>query len=93
MKIRLKHPQSGLLKETKLGFSWTGLFFGVFVPLVRGDLKWTVIMFFLTILTLGLAWIVFPFVYNKVYIKGLLEKGFIPADEESKAALVVEGII
>ena len=42
--------KNGLRKEVKVGFSWTVFFFGLFVPLFRGDLKWAAIMFFGTIL-------------------------------------------
>jgi hypothetical protein len=41
MKIQLKHKDSGLLKEPKIGFSWTTLFFGLFVPLFRGSERGT----------------------------------------------------
>ena len=69
--------KNGLRKEVKVGFSWTVFFFGLFVPLFRGDLKWAAIMFFGTILlgfaTLGIGGavlgIVMSFVYNKIYIK------------------------
>ena len=43
MKIRVKND-IGKCKEIKVGFSWTMLFFGVFVPLVRGDWKWFLIL-------------------------------------------------
>ena len=46
MKVILKH-ESGLVKEVKKGFSWTFFFFGLFVPLIRGDLKWAIIMLLL----------------------------------------------
>ncbi|WP_241156743.1 hypothetical protein [Bacillus sp. FJAT-42376] len=42
------------------------------------------------------AWvtgIVFSFIYNKIYIKELIEKGYHPANEESRAALVQNQII
>lgn len=92
MKIVLRH-ESGLVKEVKKGFSWTFLFFGLFVPLVRGDLKWTIIMLLLQALagafTFGIGAfvvsLIFAFIYNKVYIKSLLEKGYkatTPEDEE-----------
>lgn len=80
------------MKQAPVGYSWTTLFFTVFVPLLRGDWKWTAIML-LTILVLGTfitavipsappqsvsLWtgIILGFVYNKSYIKGLLAKGY-----------------
>jgi len=93
MTIHLKHPTTNLVKEVKLGFSWTTLFFGAFVPLIRGDLKWFIIFFIIAIITGGLAWFIIPFLYNKIYIKGLLEKGFVPADDLTKNILVQKGYI
>ena len=77
-----------MVKEVKKGFSWTVFFFGLFVPLVRGDLKWAVIMFVVQALagvyTLGIgSWVaslIFAFFYNKVYMKDLLEKGYKPTE-------------
>lgn len=90
----------GLLKEVKVGFSWTTLFFGFFPALFRGDLKWAAIMFIsslaIGIITAGTApWVIsiaFAFVYNKIYIKELIEKGYRPAGEESKRKLESIGI-
>ncbi len=92
MKVILKH-ESGLVKEVKKGFSWTLFFFGLFVPLIRGDLKWTIIMLLLQglagALTLGIGAfvvsLIFAFVYNKIYIRGLLEKGYRPTEEFEEA--------
>ena len=92
MKINLKHNQTGVSKQVKLGFSWTILFFGGFVPLFRGDLKWFAIMWLFSILTAGLAWLVFPFIYNRKYIEGLMEKGYVPADYYTKSQLQAKGI-
>lgn len=88
MKVILKHD-SGMVKEVKKGFSWTFFFFGLFVPLIRGDLKWAAIMFVLQAiagaLTFGIGSfvvsLIFAFVYNKIYIKGLMEKGYRPTEE------------
>ena len=88
MKVILKHD-SGLVKEVKVGFSWTFFFFGLFVPLIRGDLKWAVIMLLLQslvgALTMGIGCfvvsLIFAFIYNKIYIKDLLEKGYQPTEE------------
>ncbi|GGD10370.1 DUF2628 domain-containing protein [Pontibacillus salipaludis] len=100
MQVMLKND-AGLVKEVKLGFSWTTFFFGFIPALIRGDLKWAVIMFALAavagVFTFGLgAWvpgIIFSFVYNKIFIKELLEKGYRPATVEEEAKLQAEGIV
>lgn len=92
---------AGVSKRVKVGFSWTTFFFGFIPALIRGDLKWAIIMFVLTIiigtLTIGFgAWIpgiIFCFIYNKIYIKELLEKGYGPADEQSKSVLIEQQVI
>lgn len=86
MTIRLKQD-SGYTISVPTGFSFTTLFFGGFVPLLRGDLKYLFIMLFLAFLTWGLSWIVFPFCYNSLWIKNKLAQGFKPADEVSKEYL------
>ena len=71
-------------KEVKLGFSWTMFFFGVFVPLFRGDWKWfliilgidvvltiTGLIFIMPFLMLGLS-----FFYNRLYAKDLYDNGY-----------------
>ncbi|MBD2847097.1 DUF2628 domain-containing protein [Paenibacillus sp. IB182496] len=86
MKALLKN-QAGVTKSVKVGFSWTTFFFGFLVPLFRGDLKWCIILVILEAVfgsfTLGIGafvtGIIFSFVYNKLYIKELLEKGYAPA--------------
>lgn len=91
MKIHMKSP-IGEVKELKLGFSWTMLLFGFFVPLVRGDWKWAIISLLAAIATCGVCWIVFPFIYNKIYIKDLIGSGWIPYDEMTATALRRKGI-
>ena len=75
MIITLKHP-SGVTKQVKEGFSWTTFFFGMFPALFRGDIKWAAIMFLCAWLTFGISWLVFPFIYNKLYIEELKLKGY-----------------
>ena len=70
-KLIFENPNTGHIKEAPAGFSWTVLFFGFFPPLFRGDWKWAVIIFLLAVLTWGLVNLVFMFIYNKLYIKGL----------------------
>ncbi|MFC0525996.1 DUF2628 domain-containing protein [Pontibacillus salicampi] len=100
MKVTLTND-GGITKRVKCGFSWTTLLFGFFPALFRGDLKWAAIMF-ITAAVLGsftfgiggiIADIVFAFIYNKIHIKELIEKGYHPADEESRRMLVEQEII
>lgn len=91
MKIRLMNS-AGVIREVKLGFSWTMLFFGPLVPLFRGDLKWMILSLVLDVLTSGIAWLILPFTYNKSYIKGLLYAGWIPADRMSEIAMITKGL-
>ena len=71
----LKHP-SGVAKTVKKGFSWTMLFFGIFVPLLRGDFKYFILSLIASLVTFGFSWLIFPFFYNKLYLNDLLEKGY-----------------
>lgn len=91
--IRLKHPISGFIKKAPTGFSWTNLIFSWFVPAFRGDLKWCILFFIMAFPTFGLIALISPFIYNKIYIKELLEKGFVPADKESKDYLIKNHLI
>ena len=90
--IRMENIHTKEIKEAVIGFSWTSLLFGAFVPLLRGDLLWFVIFMILAIMTMGLAWLAVPFIYNKMYIKKLIEKGYIPADDVTKNELKLRGI-
>ena len=92
MTIYLKND-AGMVKSTPLGFSWTTLFFGGCVPLLRGDLKWFFIMIFLSFLTLGISWLIVPFIYNKIYLRNLVGLGWKPATEKDKEVLQKTGIL
>lgn len=85
--------QMGQVRSAKVGFSWTVFFFGFFVPIFRGDVKWLLIMFISSVLTLWLANLVFSFTYNGTYIRDLLSKGYYPADDYSKSVLIAKRFI
>lgn len=74
--INFVHPVTGEMRDAPIGFSWTTLFFGFFPALLRGHWVWAVFMFLLSALTFGLSWIVMPFIYNKIYARFLVNKGF-----------------
>lgn len=71
----LKHT-SGHTINIPSGFSFTTFFFGYWVPILRGDAKWAIIMFLLTFLTLGISQIVFAFIYNKIYRNEKIKEGY-----------------
>ena len=92
MVVRLIN-EVGQIKEAKIGFSWSNFFLGPVTPLVRGDFKYFIIMLICLILTCGISWLVFPFIYNKLYIIGLLLKGYLPVSKEDKQILIYKGFI
>lgn len=84
--------KDSLVRKGFVGFSWTCLFFGFFVPICRGDWKWFLIMVVACSLTVCFANLVFCFIYNKIYTRDLLEtRGYVPADDYSRQLLVQAG--
>lgn len=73
--VMLDHGRVEVL-DVPIGFSWTVLLFSFFVPLVRGDWKWFVIMFLLASFTCNLSTIPLAFIYNRIYARDLLRKGY-----------------
>jgi hypothetical protein len=74
--ISFENANDGRIKKAPVGFSWTALFFGCWVPLLRGDWKYFFIMLVAAMFTIGLSQLVFCFLYNKWYIEKLVESGF-----------------
>lgn len=91
MLVNLKN-NAGMVKVSPLGFSWKVFFFGPLVPLFRGDFKGVILMLVSDVCTMGLFCFIWPFIYNKLYTKSLLNKGFGPAGEDSKSTLIRYGI-
>lgn len=90
MEITLQN-NSGEIIECPIGFSWTTFFFGCFVPVIRGDWKWFVIMLLAGGATFGISWFVFPFIYNGIFVKDLLGRGFGPTNERDASLLRGKG--
>ncbi|NIX75599.1 hypothetical protein HB375_03090 [Microvirga sp. c23x22] len=90
----LKSPVTGQLKQGFYGFSWTYLYFGFWVPLIRGELVVAVLHLVLSVVTFGLWQIVVSFLYNKQYTNRLLEKGFRLTDtpERNQRAAAALGV-
>lgn len=66
----------GTRRAIPTGFSWTMLFFGSWVPLLRRDYKWFIISMLCIPLTLGFSRLVFPFIYNHLHLRDLLNQGY-----------------
>ncbi len=73
-KIILQHPHSGIIRKAPVGFSFTTLISGPVPALFRGDFKWFFIQ--LAFDCISLPWLIFPFIYNKIYIKKCLQEGY-----------------
>ena len=85
--------KGNIRKRGFIGFSWTMLFFGAFVPLFRGDIAWFFISIITAVCTFGLSHLVMPF-YNKIYTRNLLLKNDLEAaDEESEKLLRKSGLL
>ena len=85
-KVYIQNPNNGLTKSGYFGFSWTYLFFGFWVPLLRGELGIAALHLFFSIFTLGLWQLVVSFLYNGQYMTRMLEKGYVLKDSESVMA-------
>jgi hypothetical protein len=93
-KVMLQHPQTGLVRSGYYGFSWTYLFFGWWVPLIRGELGVAALHLLFTLFTFGLWQLIVAFLYNRHFMIRMLEKGYVLADREEvmAAARVALGI-
>ena len=78
----MENPKTGIVKTAPVGFSWTTLFFSGLPALFRGDIMWCFIQLLIACFTALISNIIFAFIYNKIYIKKLLEKGFKVKDVE-----------
>jgi hypothetical protein len=63
-------------REGGVGYSWTYLVFGWFVPVFRGELGVGVLHLVITLVTFGLSQLIFPFLYNRQYMVRMLTDGW-----------------
>ena len=63
IKVQMRHRRNGLYKNGFVGFSWTYLFFGFMVPLLRGHYRLALyhfLIFFFSIVLFGSVIIIQP---------------------------------
>lgn len=88
----------GQFKTAKVGFNFPLLLFGMFYTIYKKDLKWTGI-FLLTALgayifaPLAILSFVYPFFYNKLYIKELLKQGYYPVENCHEKLIVAYNVV
>lgn len=80
MKVNMKN-QFGVIKQQKVGFSWTMFFFGALVYCFRGMWSEFWKCFFLSGITIGIYPLVQCWTGNKKTIAFMLEKGYRPVGE------------
>ncbi len=84
--VIIQNPTNGLTRKGYFGFSWTYLFFGWWVPLIRGELGVAALHFLFTCITLGVWQFIVAFLYNKQYMTRMIEKGYVLKDDEATMA-------
>ena len=85
--VLIRHRESGLTRSGYVGFSWTYLFFGWFVPLFRGELGVAALHLLFTFVTGGLWQLIVCFLYNRQYMTRMLTGGWVLADSPERNAL------
>ncbi|TCR63360.1 hypothetical protein [Bosea sp. BK604] len=90
--VMMKNDRTGLVKKGFVGFSWTYLFFGFWVPLIRGELTVAALHLLFTMFTFGLWQFIVAFLYNKQYTTRLIEQGYRFADTDAMNMLAAQRI-
>lgn len=75
--ITFKNPHTGKTRLAPVGFSWTVMFFGAFPALFRKHWSGFMLLAFIGLITLGFAYLLFMFTYNKMYIHHLIGEGYL----------------
>lgn len=96
-KILMKN-EHGVIKKAYIGFSWTSLFFGFFVPMFRGDWIGAGICFAVALLvgifTLGIGsavfFIVWAWIYNKQHMARLIKNRYKPTGTPELIAMAYQ---
>ena len=86
-KVVVRHTESGIQKNSYVGYSWTYFLFGFFVPIVRGEIIIGVAHLIFTAITFGIFQLIMPFLYNKQYSTRLLNNLWVLNDSEENNAI------
>jgi hypothetical protein len=72
----MKNPHTGEIKKAPVGVSWTSGFFGPFVPLTRSHFSGAFLWLLFAMCSGGASVLVQLFIYNKRYLKRLIDNGY-----------------
>jgi len=86
--VILRNKASGVGKTGRLGWSWTYLYFGFWVPLVRGEIGIAALHLLFTAITFGVFQIIWSFFYNKQHMTRLLTNGWEVNDSDQVKMMV-----
>jgi hypothetical protein len=89
-RILIQHPSSGIIKNGYIGWSWTYLIFGWFVPVYRGEISIGIFHLVLTFFTFGFFQIIMSFLYNKQFMTRMLTQGWVLADSYENNTLAMQ---
>ena len=90
--IALKNPVTGQLKTGYYGYSWTYLFFGWWVPLLRGELGVAALHLLFSLFTLGIWQFIVSFLFNIQYTNRKISEGFKLSGSPSENILAAQAI-
>jgi hypothetical protein len=77
--IQMRHNRHGIYKDGYVGFSWTYLFFGFFVPLLRGHYRYALYHFIIFVLSgplIPFVQLILAFMFNRWYTLDMIERGY-----------------
>ena len=90
--VKIKHKESDLQSNCFVGYSWTYLLFGFFVPIFRGEIIIGIVHALFSFVTFGLFWLIMTFLYNKQHAVRLLTNSWVLDDSAEMNELACQKI-
>lgn len=91
MMVNLKN-EAGLVRQVKVGFSWTGFFFGGIPFFFRGMPGHGALWILLGLFTCGITNLILSFIINKQTAHYYLERGYKPSGDGWNVAALKWGV-
>lgn len=91
-RVRMKNAATGQMKDGFYGYSWTYLFFGWWVPLLRGELGVAALHLLFSFFTMGIWQIIVSFMFNAQYTNRKIAEGYRFADRPEVNAAAAQAV-